>query len=393
MVKPKGWCSRPSVPSAVGRAAELAAPDDQRVFEQAARLQVVEQAGDRPVGRRAVVRQLGPEAAVLVPELAALGGVIDLHEPHAALDQPPGHQALPAEDVGRGVVEAVEPSGRSGSRRRCRRPRGPASACGTPARTTRSARRAGCRPRGRARCSRLSWLSSVELLALLRRREPRIAEVGDRVLQVGDQRPLVGRRQEARAPERRALRRLARADHDEARAGPGSRCPGRRSATSPGSGREKVCSPVFICRQAPLWLMLSATIERITHRSSTHAATFGNSSLTSMPDCAVPRELERRGEQVAGAGPLQLRHRERQRLAVVAASRAWGRTGRRATARPHEQEDHPLGPGRVVRRPDGQRIGRGSRLATARRPGPRPAGPPGRACRSRWRPCRASGGG
>ena len=49
MVKPNGWCSRPSVPSAVGRAAELAAPDHQRVVEQAARLQVLEQPGDRLV--------------------------------------------------------------------------------------------------------------------------------------------------------------------------------------------------------------------------------------------------------------------------------------------------------------------------------------------------------
>src|SRR5439155_9512930 len=48
-------------------------------------------------------------------------------------------------------------------------------------------------------------------------------------------------------------------------------------------GRENACSPVFICRQAPLWLMLSATIERITHRSSTHIATCGNRSLTSIP--------------------------------------------------------------------------------------------------------------
>ena len=36
------------------RAAELAAPDDERVVEQAAGFQVLEQAGDRLVGRRAV---------------------------------------------------------------------------------------------------------------------------------------------------------------------------------------------------------------------------------------------------------------------------------------------------------------------------------------------------
>ena len=50
------------------RAAELAAPDDQRVVEQAARLQVVEQGGDRLVGvARCVVRRSSHEVAVLVP--------------------------------------------------------------------------------------------------------------------------------------------------------------------------------------------------------------------------------------------------------------------------------------------------------------------------------------
>src|SRR5579864_7709723 len=59
-------------------------------------------------------------------------------------------------------------------------------------------------------------------------------------------------------------------------------------------GREKVCSPVFIWRQAPLWLILSATIERMTQISSMHDATFGNSSLTSMP--ASPYFLNLKGD-------------------------------------------------------------------------------------------------
>ena len=42
------------------RAAELAAPDHQRVVEQAARLQVVQQAGDRLVGRQARSRRGRP---------------------------------------------------------------------------------------------------------------------------------------------------------------------------------------------------------------------------------------------------------------------------------------------------------------------------------------------
>src|ERR1700733_5374516 len=53
----------------------------------------------------------------------------------------------------------------------------------------------------------------------------------------------------------------------------------------PRLGRENACSPVFIWRHAPLWLILSATIERITHMSSTHVAMCGKSCLTGVPDC------------------------------------------------------------------------------------------------------------
>src|SRR5262249_5888122 len=52
------------------------------------------------------------EAAVLVPELAARAAarlrVVDLHAAHPALDQPPRHQALPAEDLRRLLVQAVQ---------------------------------------------------------------------------------------------------------------------------------------------------------------------------------------------------------------------------------------------------------------------------------------------
>src|SRR5919112_1321092 len=51
----------------------------------------------------------------------------------------------------------------------------------------------------------------------------------------------------------------------------------------PRLGRLNTCSPVFICKHAPLWLMLSTTIERTTHRSSTQLAMFGSSSETSVP--------------------------------------------------------------------------------------------------------------
>ena len=44
------------------RAAELAAPDDQRLVEQAALLEVREQAGDRPVGLAAQLAVVAPRS-------------------------------------------------------------------------------------------------------------------------------------------------------------------------------------------------------------------------------------------------------------------------------------------------------------------------------------------
>ena len=74
------------------RPAELAAPDDQRVVEQPALLQVLDQRGAGLVGVLAVLLEVVDQVAVLVPGL-----VEDLHEPHAALDQPAGQQAVVGE--------------------------------------------------------------------------------------------------------------------------------------------------------------------------------------------------------------------------------------------------------------------------------------------------------
>ncbi len=96
------------------RAAELAAPDDQRRLEQAAGLQVLEQAGDRLVDGAGVVLVAGLQVGVLVPAVGADVGTEQLDEAHAPLDQPPGEQAFAGEDLRRRIriVEAVEPLGR-----------------------------------------------------------------------------------------------------------------------------------------------------------------------------------------------------------------------------------------------------------------------------------------
>ena len=91
-----------------GRAPEFAAPDDQRVFEQPARFEIRKQSGDRLVDFERVFRVSGFQAAVLIPFVT----VRDLDEAHAAFGEAPRHQALPAEVLGRLLVEAVEFQGR-----------------------------------------------------------------------------------------------------------------------------------------------------------------------------------------------------------------------------------------------------------------------------------------
>ena len=133
--------------------------------------------------------------------------MIDLHEPDAALGQPPGHQALSGEDRRGGVVEPVEVA------RRLRL-----------AVDVERLGRAGLHPEGQlerldprgqaaivlaARAVQLvDPPERVELLALAVGVEGRVLDVGDRVLEVGDERPLIGGGEEARRPERGPLRRL-----------------------------------------------------------------------------------------------------------------------------------------------------------------------------------------
>ena len=89
----------------VNRAAELAAPDDQRFVQQAARLQVFDQAVDRLVDVAALVGQAAGDVRVRVPVVQ-----VNLNEAHAAFDHPPGQQHRVAEGarlLGRFAVELV----------------------------------------------------------------------------------------------------------------------------------------------------------------------------------------------------------------------------------------------------------------------------------------------
>ncbi len=80
---------------AVDGPAEFAAPDDQRVVEQAALLEVRDEGGRRLIGVAALAGDLGGQVRVLVP-----AAVEELDEPHAALGQPAGQQAVGGERPG-----------------------------------------------------------------------------------------------------------------------------------------------------------------------------------------------------------------------------------------------------------------------------------------------------
>ena len=93
MLKQRLWWSRPSLPALDHRrAAEFAAPDDDRVLQQAALLEIRDQRGAGLVGVEGVLLDAGRQVAVLVP-----GFVEELHEADAALDEPPGEQAVAGE--------------------------------------------------------------------------------------------------------------------------------------------------------------------------------------------------------------------------------------------------------------------------------------------------------
>ena len=112
---------------AVDRAAEFAAPDDQRVVEQAALLQVLRSsAADAwSVSRHCAGDLLAARFAVLVP-----AAVEELDEAHAALGQPAGQQAVGRERAGLLRVRAVQLEDVLAAPSRGRSVPAPRSACG-----------------------------------------------------------------------------------------------------------------------------------------------------------------------------------------------------------------------------------------------------------------------
>ena len=194
------------------RAAEFAADDHQRVFEQAAGFQIFQQRGDAAVG---FLRELAVDqnVVVIVPGLAV--AVIDLHHAHAAFDEAEGHQAA-APEIAVAIAGAgasrlfadVEYFRRFGLH--AEGDLGPigwlASSCGSgPVRRELQAVQLG---------------EQVELAALLGGRDGLVADVLDQLLGlgfvVGNVGALVDGRQEGRTPELRTDDGQAGTQHDEA---------------------------------------------------------------------------------------------------------------------------------------------------------------------------------
>src|SRR5439155_4183341 len=86
----------------LGRAAEFAAPEDERRVEQTALFEVGQQRGDRLIGFAGHSQMVFFDVAVRVPLLIAGAAAGDDHaEPHAALHKTASHETSPAIVVGR----------------------------------------------------------------------------------------------------------------------------------------------------------------------------------------------------------------------------------------------------------------------------------------------------
>ena len=91
------------------QAAEFAAPDHQSIVEQPSLAEIGEQAGERLVGFSGKLFVIPLDIDVSIPrELILHAARVDLHEPDASLDQPPGHQALASNMVAAGIIQAVQ---------------------------------------------------------------------------------------------------------------------------------------------------------------------------------------------------------------------------------------------------------------------------------------------
>src|SRR5579863_9351916 len=91
-----------------GRSSKFGPQDDDRFFEQAALLEVLNESGDWQIDLSAQGRVPGLERAVCVPGARpAVRSVENLYESRPPFDQPPGNQTLATKGFGLIVVETI----------------------------------------------------------------------------------------------------------------------------------------------------------------------------------------------------------------------------------------------------------------------------------------------
>ena len=87
---------------------EFSSPDDERTLQQTALFEILEECGYRLVRLRTRPTQSLLEIRVVIPGVVAAAAIhINLHDPHAALNEPPGHKAPAAIGGGNLIVETV----------------------------------------------------------------------------------------------------------------------------------------------------------------------------------------------------------------------------------------------------------------------------------------------
>ena len=325
----------------------------------------------------------------------------NLHEAHAALDQPPGDQAARAAVLRRGLVEAVQPVRRGRFLRDVERLLGGGLHPG-------GQLVAGDAGRQVVFAGALAQVLAVELLQVVagtapaaRRRDVRRRiEIQDPRLARADDRALIERRQPAVGPvvdaEHRQAARIG--EHDVRRQVLRSRCPGHRSARSRArAGRRWSGRRCRALIDWP-WLLTPVCIERMSVMSSATSPRCGSSSRQLHAALAVRRELPRAAEQLgAGLGGVVVLDVAGEILQVPLGQLRLG-VEQIDVARPalHEQRDHRprlrLARRRLRRQVERRLLqrrlgGRGEQLVLVQQPGQ------GRASRCPAPAGRGSGGG
>ena len=259
-------------------------------------------------------------------------GVEELDVAHAPLQEPTGQEALPAEQVGRRVADPVEASRRGALALDVEGLRGvPLHAEGQLER-----RDAGVElavDHAVALVEPVEPADRVELGALRRGIAGGVGEVGDRVVEVADQGPLVGARQEAGAPELGPLEDGGGAHHHEGRQVLVLRPQAVDEPRAEARPREGLLARVHLQGRAGVVDVVGD--HRPDHAEVVDVGRQARQELADLGPALAVLPRTSRGRP-AGCRSWCARAWASRRGAAGRSSRpasAWGRTGRRATAR------------------------------------------------------------